>query len=152
MLEKKQDNCFIRKIKQWYNKFHQQQKKYTSFDMTDKFNEYKMFLCPEELVGVPGIGTIEGMACGTAYIGLRHSMYDSWGFVPGKNYIDYDGSLESLKKKVHYYQEHPQELEKIAREGERHVRENFAPNIVAARFLDELKKLSQEDNRGEKHI
>ena len=35
------------------------QKNYFSFDMVEKYNEYKMFICPEDALGAYGIGVIE---------------------------------------------------------------------------------------------
>ena len=93
---------------------HGRQTKYTSFDMVETFNGYKMFVCPEELVGMPGIGFIEGMACGCAYIGLDHDMYKGLGLIPGYHYITYNGTLEDLRRVVQYYMQCPNETQKIA--------------------------------------
>ena len=46
------------------------QKKYFSFNIVDKFNEYKFVIVGEELItGLPGIGTFEALACGCIVIG-----------------------------------------------------------------------------------
>ena len=45
-----------------------------------------------------GIGFVEGMACGSAYIGLDDPMYKDIGLIPGKHYIIY-GTLEDLKSR-----------------------------------------------------
>lgn len=128
----------IRKI---YRRFHTgQQKKYFSFDMVEAFNDYKMCIVGEEIVGIPGIGGIEGMASGCAYIGLDSPMYTDWGFVPGKHYITYDGTKEDLKRVIEYYQmdEHQEELEQIAKAGCEFVRENFVGEVVAKRLIEDL--------------
>ena len=140
---KPNDYRIIKILKKIYNKFHKQQSKYTSFDMVDKFNEYKMFVCPEELVGMPGIGFVEGMACGTAYIGLDHDMYRCLGLHPGVHYISYDGTLEGLEKTITYYQHHQEELEKIAKTGCDFVRENFNEQAVAKKFINNILKLEK---------
>ena len=49
------------------------------------------------------LGFVEGMACGSAYIGLDDPMYKDIGLIPGKHYITYDGTLEDLKSKIAYY-------------------------------------------------
>ncbi len=57
------------------------QKKYFSFNIVDKFNEYKYAIVGEELMtGLPGIGTFEALACGcivigdkSAYGGIEHN-------------------------------------------------------------------------------
>lgn len=128
----------IRKI---HRRFHTgQQKKYFSFDMVEAFNNYKMCIVGEEIVGIPGIGGIEGMASGCAYIGLDSPMYTDWGFVPGVHYITYDGSKEDLKRVIEYYQmeEHQEELEKIAKAGCEFVRKNFRGPVVAEKLLNDL--------------
>jgi spore maturation protein CgeB len=106
--------------------------------MVEKFNEYKMFLCPEEIVGMPGIGFVEGMACGCAYIGLDSDMYKCLGLVPGKHYIPYDGTLDDLRRKCMYYIYHTDEAEKIAKEGCAFVREHFNCEKVAGDFFNEI--------------
>lgn len=116
------------------------QKKYFSFDMVEKFNEYKMHIVGEEILGVPGIGFVEGMACGSAYIGLDSPMYRDLGLIPGIHYISYDGTPEDLKRTIEYWQkpEHQEELEKIALNGYNFVKTNFTGEIVAEKLLNDI--------------
>lgn len=135
---KKGDNRFVRIIKSGYYKFFaSQQKSYYSFNMVEKFNDYKMCLIGEEILGVPGIGFVEGMACGCAYIGVR-GYYEDYGMQDGVHYIGYDGTPEDLKEKIRYYQmlEHQQELESIAQNGYQYVKEHFDGNVVAKQLID----------------
>ena len=137
-----QDNGLVKLYKKFYNRTHTgQQKKYYSFNMVDKFNEYKMCIVGEEILGVPGIGFVEGMACGCAYIGLDSPMYKDVGLYPGIHYIGYDGSLEDLKAKIQYYQapEHQQELEQIAAAGCAYVREHFNGTAAAESLMKKLR-------------
>lgn len=141
------DNPLIKLYKKIYNRTHVgKQKKYFSFNMVDKFNDYKMHLLGEEILGVPGIGFVEGMACGSAYIGLDSPMYRDYGLIPGVHYIAYDGTKEGLRQTVEYWQrpEHQGELEQIANRGCKYVRENFCGHVVAERLIrkleDELQK------------
>jgi hypothetical protein len=129
-----------------YKLFESQQKKYYSFNMVEKFNEYKMCIIGEEILGVPGIGFVEGMASGCAYIGLNTGMYEDYGMKEGVHYIGYDGSLEDLKKKITYYQqpEHQDELERIAKTGCDFVRTNFNGPTAAANLFGRLEKAQQE--------
>ena len=127
----------------WYNKFvpvntQVSQTSYTKFDMVETFNNYKMFLCPEELVGMPGIGFAEGMACGCAYIGLNHTMYTCLGLVPDYHYITYDGTPEDMKRVIETYKNKPDELETIAKRGCAFVREHFNTKRVAEYFEQQL--------------
>ena len=135
------DNCFVKFYKKIYNKTHVgKQTKYFSFNMVEKFNEYKMHLLGEEILGVPGIGFVEGMACGSAFIGLDSPMYRDYGLVPGIHYIPYDGTKEGLRSTVEYYQkeENQEKLEQIAKTGCKFVRDNFYGDSVAEMLMSEL--------------
>lgn len=134
----------FKKIWNYYNGWRQS--KYLSFDMVEKFNEYKMFICPEEYVGLPGIGFVEGMACGCAYIGLDHDMYKCMGLIPGVHYISYDGTIRDLVRKIEYYQMNTEELSIIADNGYHFVRKHFNEKTVAENFLNRLRKLGEEVN------
>ena len=116
------------------------QKNYYSFDMVEKFNEYKMCIVGEEITGLPGIGFVEGMASGCAYIGQTVGYYEDYGMKEGVHYIGYDGSLDDLKAKISYYQqpEHQQELEAIAKAGCEFVRSHFNGPAAAESLLNNL--------------
>lgn len=134
---------FIRLYKQIYNRLYTgKQKKYYSFNMVEKFNDYKMHFLGEEIIGVPGIGFVEGMACGSAYIGLDSPMYRNYGLIPGIHYIAYDGTKEGLRAIVKYYQksENQPELERIAKTGCDFVRANFCGSKVAERLMEQIKE------------
>ena len=148
------DNAVVKLYKKIYNRTHVgKQKKYFSFNMVEKFNEYKMHLLGEEILGVPGIGFVEGMACGSAYIGLDSPMYRDYGLIPGVHYIAYDGTKEELKKTVEYWQrpENQEELEAIAKRGCDFVRENFRGEKVAEKLMRDLieqhQKWALNDNK-----
>lgn len=138
------DNPLVKLYKKVYNRTHiGKQKKYYSFNMVEKFNDYKMHLLGEEILGVPGIGYVEGMACGSAYIGLDSPMYRDLGLIPGVHYIAYDGTKEGLKATVEYWQrvENQEELEKIARTGCDYVRKNFCGHNIAKELIEKLVSL-----------
>lgn len=144
---KPSDNRLVWLYKKVYNRlFTGKQKKYYSFDMVEAFNSYKMCIVGEEILGVPGIGFVEGMACGCAYIGLDSPMYRDLGLVPGEHYITYDGSKEDLRRVIEYYQrdENQAELERIAKTGCEYVRENFNGDAVARKLLADLAALQDE--------
>lgn len=141
------ENPLIRLYKKYYNLCHVgKQKKYFSFNMVEKFNEYKMHVVGEEILGVPGIGYVEGMACGSAYIGLDSPMYRDLGLIPGVHYIAYDGTKEGLRRTVEKYQkeEFQGELERIANCGSEYVRKNFCGDSVAKKLVDELRAKQTE--------
>lgn len=127
--------------KVWYNMKHTgKQKKYNSFNMVEKFNDFKMCLVGEEILGIPGIGFVEGMACGCAYIGQRLGYYEDYGMEEGVHYIGYDGTLDDLKTKIAYYQlpEHEEELQHLATAGRLFAEEHFREEPVARFLLDHL--------------
>jgi hypothetical protein len=119
------------------------QRSYYKTDIVEFFNRYTMFAVPEEVCDLPGIGFIEGMACGTAYFGLDDPMYRELGMEPGVHYVAYDGSIDGLVEKVSYYQSHREELEAIAERGYRFVRERMNPEAVYSRFLEHLSNLQR---------
>lgn len=140
---KKSDSVIKKTIARLHSKFFTgHQKKYYSFDMVEKFNDYKMCVVGEEITGLPGIGFVEGMASGCAYIGQTVGYYEDYGMKEGVHYIGYDGTLDDLKAKISYYQqpEHQQELEAIAKAGCEFVRSNFNGPAAAESLLNNLQE------------
>ena len=138
---KQSDNAIKKTLKRLHDKFFTgHQKKYYSFDMVEKFNDYKMCVVGEEITGLPGIGFVEGMACGCAYLGQTVGYYEDYGMKEGVHYIGYDGTLDDLKAKISYYQqpEHQQELETIAKTGCEFVRSHFNSQAAAHSLLENL--------------
>ena len=141
MTVKTSDSVIKKTIARLHSKFFTgRQKKYYSFDMVEKFNDYKMCVVGEEITGLPGIGFVEGMASGCAYIGQTVGYYEDYGMKEGVHYIGYDGTLDDLKAKISYYQqpEHQQELETIAKAGCEFVRGNFNGRAAAESLLNNL--------------
>jgi len=114
---------------------------YYRFDIVDTYNSYRMFVAPEENIGLPSVNSVEGMACGCAYLGLDSPMYADFGFKRGVHYIAYNGTLEDLVKKIEYYQARPDELEKIAAAGRQFVVEQFQEKQVIDNFLKTMETL-----------
>lgn len=138
---KKGNDIFVRIYNAVYSKlFVGRQKKYYSFNMVEKFNDYKMCLVGEEIMGIPGVGFVEGMACGCAYIGQNKGFYEDYGMQEGVHYIGYDGTIDDLKAKIAYYQmpEHQEELENIAKTGCDFVRRNFCGPVIADNLINQL--------------
>ena len=124
--------------KYWYKLFHMEQIRYFQFDIIQKYNEYMMFVSPEEDVGLPSVNFIEGMACGCAFLGVNHHMYSDIGLVNGVHFITYDGTLKGLQKMICHYQSHLDQLEAIARNGYDYIRECFFEERVRAIFWRDL--------------
>ena len=143
---KKSDNAVKKVFVRLHDKFFTgHQKKYYSFDMVEKFNDYKMCVVGEEIIGLPGIGFVEGMACGCAYLGQTIGYYEDYGMKEGVHYIGYDGTLDDLKAKISYYQqpEHQEELETIAKTGCEFVRSHFNGPAAAESLLNNLQEAQQ---------
>ena len=93
------------------------QKNYFGVNIVDLFNKYRMFVVPEEQCGLPGISFVEGMLCGSVFIGIEDAMYRDLNLIDGLNYIAYDGSLDDLVSKIKYYQNDYELLERISKNG-----------------------------------
>lgn len=118
---------------------------YFKFDIVDKFNDYKMFISPEESVGLPSVNVFDGMTCKSAYVGIEDSMYTNIGLISGVHYIAYKkDDLEDLISKIRYYQGHPEELERIAENGYDFVRKNFNHENIAKLFWKDLERISEK--------
>lgn len=138
---KNKSTSFFSKL---YMKTHTSQKQYYSFNMVDSFNSFRMCIVGEEILGIPGIGFVEGIACGCAYIGQNKGYYEDYGMVEGIHYIGYDGTINDLREKIKYYQmpEHYFELKEIALNGYNFAQKHFSKDVVATQIISELLKLS----------
>lgn len=145
-IDENKDSKFIKFCKRIFNYYQTgRQTSYFSFDMVDKYNEYKMFICPEDINGSYGIGTIEGMACGCAMIGWNYGAFEDMGMQAGVHYISYDGTMENLVDQIRFYQksENQEKLKQIAKTGCEFVRSNFNERIVASNFYKKLLEISE---------
>ncbi|MDA0772551.1 MAG: glycosyltransferase [Cyanobacteria bacterium] len=122
--------------------FAKEQEKYLSLDIVDQYNQYKMVIAPEEIIGLPSISFVEAMSCNCAYIGIDSEIYTDLGLEANKHYISYNGTLENLLEKVRYYQEHSDELEEIANNGYKFVREYLSDRVIKEKFYQDLKAVN----------
>lgn len=134
---------FIQDLKKRCTLRYLGQKKYFSFDMADLYNDYKMAVIGEEIVGSPAVGFVEAMACGCAYVGVGNGMYEQYGMESGVHYIGYDGTSEDMLEKISYYQSHEKELEEIAENGYLFAMKNFNGKTVARNFYQKICGLAQ---------
>jgi glycosyltransferase involved in cell wall biosynthesis len=117
------------------------QQDYYRQDIVDIYNAYTMFAVPEEVCDLPAIGFVEGMACGTAYLGQVNPMYQDIGMLAGVHYIGYDGTVEDLMAQVAYYQQRPEQVARIAQAGSLFVREQFSASRVYGNLIKRLQAL-----------
>jgi hypothetical protein len=113
---------------------------YYKFNLVEKFNEYKLFIAPEEVHGLPALSFVEGMASGSVFVGLNNAMYQDFGMVSGVHYIGYDETIEDMIEKVQYYLNNESELEKIYMNSYKFVIDNFNATTVTERFLENIKR------------
>lgn len=144
------DSVYLKFIKRYAPQFIQrfflanQHKKYYAFDVVKKYNSYRMFVVPEENIGLPSTNVFEGMACGTAFFGIDDPMYTNLGLVPGVHYVVYrKDDLEDLVRQIRFYQTEPEKLQEIARSGQKFVEERFTGEKVAERFWQDLEAMSR---------
>lgn len=125
------------------------QKQYYSFDMVEKLNSYKIAVVGEEVMGIPGIGFVEAMACGCAYIGQNIGYYEDYGMIEGVHYIGYDGTKEDLANKIEHWlsPQNSKKLEEIASAGQKFVTKNFTKEKIASLLVNELIGLNNRRNR-----
>ena len=114
---------------------------YYQLNIVELYNSYKMVVIPEESIGLPGIGFIEAMRCGCAFIGINDPMYSDIGLIDGVNFIAYDGTIDGLISKIDYYQHHEEELSVIALNGYKFVKNMFIQDRVSNIFLNNIKMM-----------
>lgn len=141
------DNSFKQFYSMLWNCFHAQHKQYFSFDMVERLNEYRMCIVGEEIIGVPGIGFVEAMGCGCAYIGLNNGLYEQYDMQEGIHYIGYDGTLNDLKEKIRFWQqpENQERLEEIAQKGCDYAHRHFTGQEISQTLLSKL-MLAKNEN------
>jgi glycosyltransferase involved in cell wall biosynthesis len=121
------------------NQFNNRQKKYYSFNIVDLYNKYAMFIVPEEIAGLPGIGFVEGMRCGCAYIGIESPIYNDIGMIPNIHYVAYDGTPDGLINAIEKIQSDPQKLTRIAEKGKEFAIEQLNGEKVTTCLLNALR-------------
>lgn len=147
--ENKTNNPLFKIIRRLHAKFTGgHQKQYYSFNMVDKYNEYKIAFVGEEIMGIPGIGFVEAMACGCAFIGQTVGYYEDFGLKEGVHYIGYDGTKGDLISKLEYWErpENQERLEKIAYRGKTYVKENFNKEKIAKYLLNSILEAKSNNN------
>lgn len=144
------DSWFYRVLKRWAPPFilkialAYRHNRYYKFDIVEKYNDYKMFVSGEEVIGLPPINAFEGMACGSAYLAIDHPMYRNIGLIPGIHYISYQtGDMEDLVRTIRAHQSQPEKLAQIARNGSEFVQKYFTRKSIADRFWHDLESMHQ---------
>lgn len=88
------------------------------YDIVALMNKYKMVVHGKECIDLPPISAFEAIACGCVLIAEHDGMYDDMGFKDGVSYVSFDGSVDDLKRKIRYFQDDPNALERISVNGQ----------------------------------
>ncbi len=108
------------------------QYKDNKYDIVKKLNEYKMFTCDESIFYFPAAKTFEGPASGTVMVCSEHPCFKDYGFQHGVNAVMHkEFDIEDLRKHIHYYQNHSDELLNIHEQGKRFVETYYCHKAIA---------------------
>lgn len=127
------------RLKTLISYFNIAQKSYFSIDIVDLYNQYKFAIVGEEISGAPALGALEAMACGCVVFANSEYMH-GLGFVSGKDYIQYDGTLESLLNIFNDINTFA--IDEIAFSGMKIINDQYTPPKVYKRWLDSLSNLN----------
>ena len=102
-----------------FRKLDVRQANYFRLDMVEEYNRHKYAVVGEEISGFPALGSFEAMSSGAVLFGQKLHL-QGLGLVPGRHFIDYDGTLEDLLAKMHSHA--GENLASIAGWGSRYPR------------------------------
>ena len=103
--------------------------------MVEESHRQKYAVVGEELSGFPALGSFEAMSRGAVLFGPKLHL-QGLGLVPGRHFIDYDGTLEDLLAKMHSHA--GENLASIARAGEVVICANYSAETIHATWLRAL--------------
>ncbi|HEU4904430.1 MAG TPA: glycosyltransferase [Flavisolibacter sp.] len=128
------------KEKKWYHRFVPKRYKvtqasYFSFNIVDKYNEYRYAIVGEEFYnGIPGIGAFEAMACGTVLIG-HPDCYQGTGLEPGVHYLPHHNDTSEIIDTIQKANNAPQRTREMAEKATALVKEQYTPVALWKKFL-----------------
>ncbi len=122
------------------NKMQASQSAYFSFDIVAKYNQFKFAVIGEEsIVGLPGIGSFEAMACGCVLI-ANPGCYEGTGAKEGVHYLSYNNNIDSLIETIKGNMANPALLT-ISENANQFVNETLRPTILQQKFYSIIKSL-----------
>ena len=120
-----------------FKKLDVRQASYFRVDLVEEYNRHKYAVVGEEISGFPALGSFEAMLSGAVLFGQK-SHLQGLGLVPGRHFIDYDGTLNDLLVKMQIYA--GQDLTSISQAGEALIRANYSAESLHATWLKALSK------------
>ena len=103
---------------------------YYNVDIVDLYNSYNIIVCPNEIIGVVGIGLIEGIACGMCPIVENDLLLEQYGFKDGINYISYNGSISDLNDKLDFIKNNVELRNDIIKNNAKQIYRFYSKNIL----------------------
>jgi len=128
------------KEKKWYHpfipkKYKVTQASYFSFNIVDKYNEYRYAIVGEEYFnGLPGIGAFEAMACGCILLG-QQDCYAGTGLQKGVHFLAHDNSVEEIIELIKDANASTEKMKTMSAEAACFVKKNYAPAALYQAFL-----------------
>lgn len=122
-------------------KLQVKQSSYFSFNIVDKYNEYKYVIVGEEYYnGIPGVGAFEAMACGCVLLGHR-DCYGGTGMQEGVHFLGHDNSIENIQSIIDTANGDPASMQVISDNAAAFVQQHFSPRSLYHRFLHTIETL-----------
>jgi hypothetical protein len=121
------------------------QSEYFSFDIVEFYNDHKFAIVGEEISGMPAIGFFEAMACGCVTLGQRGGFYDGLGLQPGVDYLQHDGTIESIHAAIESATHTPGRIEAISAAGRSYTASHSTPEAVWRRLREKVASLAAPD-------
>jgi len=113
-----------------------------TYDLVQKFNQYRMFVSCESIFHFPPAKFFEGPACGAALICADTGCNKEYGFKEGINCIMYEEyNIQNFIDKVKYYQKHSSKLLEIQKNGHSYVTSRFSHELIADHIAKEIHKI-----------
>jgi hypothetical protein len=122
------------------SKMQASQSAYFSFDIVEKYNQFKFAVIGEESInGLPGIGSFEAMACGCVLI-ANTDCYKGTGAKEGVHFLKYNNDIDSLITTIKENINNAG-LEQISKNASEFVNNSMRPGILQQRFYNTIKNL-----------
>jgi hypothetical protein len=117
------------------------QSSYFSFNIVDKYNEYKYVIVGEEFYnGIPGVGAFEAMACGCVLLGNRNC-YTGSGMQEGVHFLGHNNSIEEIVSIIEDANAQPEKLKAISSSAADFVKQHYTPKALYHQFLTTVHSL-----------
>ena len=122
-------------------KLRVQQATYFSFDIVDKYNDYKYAIVGEEFYnGLPGIGAFEAMACGTVLIG-HPDCYKGTGLIEGEHFLPHHNDLHEIINTIELANQQKDRIKTISQRAASFVKEKYNPVNLTEEFTRSISSL-----------